>query len=140
MKHEDITERVIAAFYHVYNTLGWGFLERVDQGALVIELRKRGLTVEPSAKIIVYYEDTPVGEYFADLLIEGVVMVELKAADYIASEHESQLINHLKATDVDVGLILNFGPKAQVKRKVFETARRRSRVFLRDDTSTLSSV
>lgn len=125
MKHENITERVIGAFYHVYNTLGWGFLEKVYQNALVIELRKRGIGVVANAKIEVFYDGAKVGDYIADLLIEDCVIVELKAVESIALEHEAQLVNYLKATSIDVGLLLNFGPKPQVRRKIFEFARPR---------------
>jgi GxxExxY protein len=124
MKHEDLTERVIAAFYHVYNSLGWGFLEKVYRNALRHELQKRGIGVVANEKIDVFYDGIHVGEYFADLVVEGVVILELKAAEQLAPEHEAQLLNYLKATAIDVGLLLNFGPKPQVRRKVFETARR----------------
>jgi GxxExxY protein len=123
MKHEDVTERIIAAFYKVYNVLGWGFLEKVYQGAMAIELRKHGLNIEPFRKIDVFYDGICVGEYIADFLVEGCVIIELKKADAIAPAHEAQLINYLKATNVDVGLVLNFGPKPQFRRKVYETAR-----------------
>lgn len=123
MKHGDVTERIIAAVYQVYNTLGWGFLEKVYEHALVIELRKRGVRADPQARIDVFYDGFLVGEYYADVLVEGCVVVELKAADGIAPEHEAQLLNYLKATDIDVGLLLNFGPKPQLRRKIFETAR-----------------
>jgi GxxExxY protein len=123
MKHENITERIVVGFYRVYNTLGYGFLEKVYQNAMLIDLRKAGLTVQPQAKIDVFYDGERVGEYFADLLVEGVVIVEIKAATSLASEHEAQLVNYLKATDIDVGLLLNFGPRPQVRRKMFETAR-----------------
>ncbi len=125
MKHEDITERIIGAFYHVYNTLGWGFLEKVYQNALVIELRKRGIAVVANARIEVFYDGELIGDYIADLLIEECVIAELKAAESIAPAHEAQLVNYLKATSIDVGLLLNFGPKPQVRRKIFETARYR---------------
>jgi GxxExxY protein len=127
MKHEDLTERIIAAFYHVYNTLGWGFLEKVYRNALLHELRKRGLDVVPNHQIDVFYDGVHVGEYFADLVVEGAVILELKAAEQLSPEHEAQLLNYLKATNIDVGLLLNFGPKPQVRRKVFETARAKSR-------------
>jgi GxxExxY protein len=123
VKHEDITERIIGAFYAAYNTLSWGFLEKVYQGAMEIELRKRGLSITPQAKIEVFYDGVSVGEYFADFLVESCVIVELKSAEQIAPEHESQLINYLKGSLIDIGLLLNFGPKAQVRRKIFETAR-----------------
>jgi GxxExxY protein len=126
MKHEDLTERIIAAFYHVYNTLGWGFLEKVYRNSLLHELTKRGLRVVPNEKIDVFYDGVHVGEYFADLVVEGVVILELKAVEHVLPEHEAQLLNYLKATTIDVGLLLNFGPKPVVRRKVFDTARRRT--------------
>ena len=119
-KHKDITELIIKAFYAVYNTLGYGFLEKVYQNALVIELRKLGLEVIPEACIKVYYNGQVVGEYFADLLVAGAVIVEIKAVRTLAPEHEAQLLNYLKATPYEVGLLLNFGPKAQIKRKVYD--------------------
>jgi GxxExxY protein len=122
--HADLTERIIAAYYAVYNTLGWGFLERVYQNAMEIELGKRGLRYVPQAKIEVYYDGRPVGDYYADFLVEDAVIVELKAVEQLAPEHEAQLINYLKATTIDVGLLINFDPKPQIRRKVFETARR----------------
>jgi GxxExxY protein len=122
-KHSDLTSAIIGAFYDVYNELGYGFLEKVYENALVYELAKRGLNVHQQMPIKVYYDDQLVGQYFADLLVSDAVIVELKAAEAIAEEHEAQLLNYLKATEIDVGLILNFGPKPQVMRKVFETAR-----------------
>ena len=119
-KHKDITELIIRAFYTVYNTLGYGFLEKVYQNALVIELRKLGLEVISEACIKVYYNGQVVGEYFADLLVAGVVILEIKAVRTLAPEHEAQLLNYLKATPYEVGLLLNFGPKPQIKRKVYD--------------------
>jgi len=123
-KHKDITEQIIRAFYTVYNTLGYGFLEKVYQNALVIELRKLGLEVIPEACIKVYYNGQVVGEYFADLLVAGVVLVEIKAVRTLAPEHEAQLLNYLKATPYEVGLLLNFGPKPQIKRNVYDNERK----------------
>ena len=123
MKHENVTERIITAFYKVYNTLGWGFLEKVYQGAMEIELRKCGLNIQPLPKIDVFYDDIRVGEYIADFIVEECVIIELKATESIAPAHEAQLLNYLKATNIDVGLLLNFGPKPQFRRKVYETAR-----------------
>lgn len=122
-KHSDLTSAIIGSFYDVYNELGYGFLEKVYENALVYELAKRGLNVHQQMPIKVYYDDQLVGQYFADLLVSDAVIVELKAAEAIAEEHEAQLLNYLKATEIDVGLILNFGPKPQVMRNVFETAR-----------------
>jgi len=118
-KHSDITELIIKAFYKVYNTLGYGFLEKVYENAMLIELEEIGLLVEKQKHIKVYYDKKEVGEYFADLLVEEYVIVELKAAEVLCAEHEFQLINYLKATEIEVGVVLNFGKKPEVKRKVF---------------------
>ena len=123
-KESELTGDIINAFYHVYNQLGYGFLEKVYENALVHELRKRKHEVVQQAPIKVRYDGAIVGEYFADLLVNGAVILELKAAVAIAPEHEAQLLNYLKATDIDVGLVLNFGPEPQIKRKIFETARK----------------
>jgi GxxExxY protein len=118
-KHSDITEKIIKAFYKVYNTLGYGFLEKVYGNALFMELVDMGLTVEKQKQIKVYYEGKEVGEYFADLMVDECVIIELKAAESLCEEHEFQLINYLKATEIEVGILLNFGKKPEVKRKVF---------------------
>lgn len=124
-KHSDITDKIIAAFYKVYGALGWGFLERVYQKAMEIELPRHGLSVVPLAPIKVYYEGVEVGEYFADFLVDGCVIVELKSVDFLVAEHHAQVLNYLRATDIDIGLLLNFGPRPDVKRKVLDTARHR---------------
>jgi len=117
--HKELTAEIINRFYKVYNTLGYGFLEKVYEKALKYELEKAGLHVERQKPINVYYETELVGEYFADLLVENKVIIELKAAEAICEEHENQLINYLKATKIEVGLLLNFGRKPEVKRKIF---------------------
>lgn len=119
----ELTSAIIKAFYDVYNELGYGFLEKVYENALLLELRQRGYRVVQQAPIPVLYHGAKVGEYHADLLVNECVVLELKAADMLISEHEAQLINYLKATGISVGLLLNFGPKPQVRRKVFDTAR-----------------
>lgn len=124
MLHEVITSQIIAAFYAVYNKLGYGFLEKVYQNALILELRKSGLKLQEQVPIQVCYEGRPVGEYFADLLIEDQVIVEIKAADSLTVAHENQLVNYLKATRLEVGLLLNFGPEPKFKRKIFTNARK----------------
>lgn len=129
-KHTDITERVIEAFYTVYNAFGYGFLEKVYQNAMAIELRKLGLNVAQEARIPVYYDDVLVGEYFADLLVADVVIVELKAVKGLLEEHQAQLLNYLKATPYEVGLLLNFGPKPEIKRKAFDNTRKGSMRWL----------
>ncbi len=120
MLHEEITEKIINAYYKVYNTLGYGFLEKVYENALAIALRKMGLNVEQQKNIKVYYESEEVGDYYADLFVEDLVIVELKAAKELCEEHEAQLINYLKATTIEVGLLFNFGKEPQFKRKIFE--------------------
>ena len=123
-KHAEITDKIIAAFYKVYNTLGYGFLEKVYENALAIELCKQGLEARAQAPITVFYEGEVVGEYFADLIIANAVIVELKAAKDLADEHKAQLLNYLKATPYEVGLLLNFGPEPHFRRKAFENTRK----------------
>jgi len=120
--HADLTEVILKAFYTVYNTLGYGFLEKVYENALLLELRRRGLRVHQQVPIKVYYAGQVVGEYFADLLVEDKVIVELKAAEALSPAHEAQLLNYLKATGISVGLVLNFGPRPEFRRKVFTHA------------------
>jgi GxxExxY protein len=119
-KHADVTEKALKAFFKVYNTLGYGFAERVYENALAIELRKQGLMVEKQKDITVYYEGDVVGEYVADVLVNEVVILELKAVRTLTEEHEAQLLNYLKATPVEVGLLLNFGVKPEHRRKIFD--------------------
>ena len=124
LKHGDITDLIIKAFYKVYNHFGYGFLEKVYQNSLAIEMRKLKLEVIQEARIEVYYEGEVVGEYFADLLVADAVIVEIKAVKRLLPEHEAQLLNYLKATPYEVGLLLNFGPKPQIRRKVFDNSRK----------------
>jgi GxxExxY protein len=120
-KHSELTQKIIRAYYNVYNKLGYGFLEKVYENAMIIELRKQGLIGKKQIPITVFYEGEEVGNYFSDILVEDKVIVELKAGEKgLAEEHEAQLINYLKATEFEVGLLLNFGLKPQVKRKLFE--------------------
>ena len=120
MKHEEITEKIIKAFYKVYNTFGYGFLEKVYENAMFIELTSMGLEVEKQKRVLVYYFGNIVGDYNADLIVEGVVTVELKANEILVDQNEHQLTNYLKATSIEVGLLLNFGKRPQVKRKIFD--------------------
>ncbi len=119
MLHSEITEKIIRVFYKVNNTLGFGFLEKVYENAMAIELRRMGCKVRQQKNIKVYYENEEVGDYYADLLVDDLVIVELKASESLCEEHEAQLINYLKATKIEVGLLLNFGKKAEFKRKIF---------------------
>ncbi len=116
--HAEITEKILKAFYKVYNTLGFGFLEKVYVRSLMIELRRDGLEVEKEHPIDVYYDELKVGQYYADLIVENKVIVEIKAAEGLCPEHDAQLINYLKATDIEVGLLLNFGKTPEKRRKV----------------------
>ena len=123
-KYSDITEQVIKAFYKVYNTLGYGFLEKVYENSLAIELNQQGCSVVQQATLKVYYNGYLVGEYYADLLVENKVIVELKAVESLNNQHYAQLLNYLKATEIEIGLILNFGPdKPEVRRRILEKGR-----------------
>ena len=116
--HRELSEKIISAFYEVYNTLGHGFLEKVYENALVIALRKRGVVVHQQWPITVRFDGTIVGEYFADLCIDELVIVEIKICDAICDAHKSQLLNYLTATETEIGMILNFGPEPSFTRKV----------------------
>ena len=123
-KHRILTEKIIKTFYEVYNTLGYGFLEKVYENSLIIELKKAGIAAMPHAPIKVLYDGEVVGEYFADILVDDKVIVEIKAVRQVGPEHEAQLLNYLKATDVEVGLLLNFGTRPEVKRKILDNYRK----------------
>jgi len=133
-KRSDITGQVIKAFYTVYNALGYGFLERIYENAMLIELRRLRLAVISQAGIDVYYAGSHIGQYSADLLVNDQVLIELKAARTLLPEHEAQLLNYLKATPYEVGLLLNFGPKPQIKRKVYDNERKGSMTWLRPES------
>ncbi|MBI5484467.1 MAG: GxxExxY protein [Deltaproteobacteria bacterium] len=122
LKHNELTDVVISCFYTVYNALGYGFLEKVYENALLHELTKRGVSASCQFPIIVYYDGKTVGEYFADMVVESSLIIEIKAAKNIIPEHEAQLLNYLKATDIEVGLLLNFGPKPEFRRKAFDNS------------------
>ena len=117
-KHSHITEKIIKAYYRVYNTLGFGFLEKVYVKSLIIELRKEGLETLKEYPIDVYYEEFKVGLYYADIIVERKVIIEVKAVEALCSEHDAQIINYLKATDIEVGLLCNFGKIPEIRRKV----------------------
>jgi len=124
MQHEDLTRQIIGCAYTVYNTMGFGFLESVYEECMVIELEKLKLHVQQQHAITVRYENKVVGTFCADLFVENTVMVELKSVRTIAPVHETQLVNYLKATGMDVGLVINFGEtKVEVKRKMRELPR-----------------
>jgi GxxExxY protein len=125
-KHADVTDKVLKAFFKVYNTLGYGFAERVYENALAIEPKKSGFMVERQQDITVYYEGEVVGEYVADVVVNDAVILELKAVRTLAEDHAAQLLNYLKATSIEVGLLLNFGEKPEHRRKIFGNDRKGS--------------
>jgi GxxExxY protein len=123
-KHKELTEKIIKIFYRVYNQLGYGFLEKVYENAMMIEFKKDGIPAVPQFPINVFYEGEVIGEYYADILVDNKVIVEIKAARQLVEENEAQLLNYLKATDIEVGLLLNFGTEPEVKRKAFDNTRK----------------
>ncbi|MBI5471412.1 MAG: GxxExxY protein [Ignavibacteriae bacterium] len=124
MLHEELSHKIISAYYTVYNKLGFGFLEKVYENAMRIELRKLGFQVEQQKQINVFYEGENVGEYYADIIVNNLVILELKAVDSLAPVHEAQLINYLKATEIELGLLFNFGPKPEFLRRIFTNNRK----------------
>lgn len=118
-KHKELTDKIIKAFFKVYNKLGYGFLEKVYENAMAIELRHMGLKVVQQAPISVFYANEEVGFFRADLLVEDLVICELKAAEVFCPADESQLTNYLRATPIEVGLLFNFGKKPEFRRRVF---------------------
>ena len=117
--HQELTKSIIGIYYNVYNELGFGFLEKVYHKALVIELKRNGYKIDSEKKVNVYYKNEVVGEYIPDIIINDAVIVELKCVEYLTDIHENQLLNYLKATECEVGLILNFGKDPQFIRKIF---------------------
>lgn len=123
-KHKELTGTILEGFYHVYNRFGYGFLEKVYENSLAVFLRRRDIEVLQQEPVSVYYEGEEVGEYFADLIAQRKVIVELKSAESLCEAHEAQLLNYLKATRIEVGLLLNFGKKPEYKRKVYSNERK----------------
>ena len=124
MKNEELSQKVIGVFYDVYNELGHGFLESVYENAMVIALRSKGLEVEQQYAVPVWFRGNRVGSFCADLVIERTIIVELKAVRSIDPSHEAQLLNYLRATDIEIGLLLNFGVKPEIKRRIFDNPRK----------------
>lgn len=122
--HEELTSGILKVFYEVYNELSYGFLERVYQNAMYYELKNQGYEVHAQKKINVYYKDIIVGDYFADLIVNETVILELKANEILTKEDNYQLINYLKSTSCEVGLLLNFGKKPEFIRRIFQNYRK----------------
>ena len=128
LKHGEITRTVIGVFFEVYNDLGYGFLESVYQKSLGLALEAVGLKVSHRVDISVWFRGAEVGHFQGDMLVENCVLLELKAASTITNAHQAQLLNYLRATGIEVGLLLNFGIKPEFKRLLFDNARKAVRV------------
>ena len=124
LKHAELTEKILGAFYQVYGVLGYGFSEKVYENALAIELRSLGFQVQQQSPIKVHYRNAVVGDYVADIVVQDLVILEIRATASLLDEHEAQLLNYLKATTYEVGLLLNFGPKPDIRRKVYDNPRK----------------
>ncbi len=119
-KHTNLTQKIIEIFYKVYNTLGYGFLEKVYERAMILELKKAGIPSVSQFPIQVTYDGQIIGEYYADIMVDNKVIVEIKASKDLTQANEAQLLNYLKATQIEVGLLFNFGPEPKIKRKAFD--------------------
>jgi len=128
LKHPELTEKIIGVFFDVYNESGHGFLESVYEQALAIALTDAGIKVQQQLPLAVWFRAHRVGDFKADMLADDKVLLELKAARTIDLAHEKQLLNYLRATDIEVGLLLNFGNKPEFRRLVFENERKKIRV------------
>ena len=125
LRHYALTEKIIAVFYEVYNELGHGFLESVYHKSLALALNEKGLLVQSPVEIPVFFRGHKVGDFEADLLVEKCVLLELKAARTLDSSHKAQLLNYLRATEIEIGLLLNFGVKPEIKRLIYDNPRKR---------------
>ena len=119
MLYQPVTEMIIGAYYKVYNSLGFGFLEKVYENAMVIELVEHGFLIGQQQSITVFYKGTVVGDYVADIVVNDKIIIEMKAAECLREEHAAQLMNYLKATYIEVGLLFNFGRKPEFRRVIF---------------------
>jgi GxxExxY protein len=127
LKHGELTEKIIGIFYDVYNELGYGFLESVYEESLVIALSAAALTLERQVPVPVWFRGQNVGQFRADIMVAGCVLLELKGARVLESAHEAQLLHYLKSTEIEIGLLLNFGPRPQLRRLPFENERKKIR-------------
>ena len=127
LKHSEFTDKIIGVFYDVYNELGHGFLESTYAEAMVVALESSGLTVSSEVPVPVWFRGRKIGQYFADLLVDGVVILELKAARTLEKAHEAQLLHYLRATEVEVGLLFNFGIRPEFRRLLFDNERKKIR-------------
>lgn len=127
LKHSEVTDKIIGVFYDVYNELGYGFLESTYAEAMVIALAQSGLPAAREVPVPVWFRGEKVGQYYADMVVDQRVLLELKAARNLESAHEAQLLHYLRATEIEVGLLLNFGLRPQFRRLLFDNERKKIR-------------
>ncbi len=127
LKHSNLTDKIIGVFYDVYNELGHGFLESTYKEAMALALTESGLANAREVPVPVWFRGRKVGQYFADLIVESDVLLELKASRTLESAHEAQLLHYLRSTDIEVGLLFNFGPRPQFRRLLFDNERKKIR-------------
>jgi GxxExxY protein len=125
-KHSELTGKILGAFFQLHKELGFGFSEKVYESALEVLLPELGMIVERQRDICVYYHGKVVGEYKADMIVNGMVLLEIKSVEKLIDAHDAQLLNYLKATDLEVGLLLNFGRQAEFRRKIYDNPRKGS--------------
>ena len=123
-RHSELTGKILGAFFELHKELGFGFSEKVYEGALEVLVKELGLIVERQKDIFVYFHGKTVGEYGADLIVNGVVLLEIKSVEKLTAAHDAQLLNYLKATEIEVGLLLNFGRQAEFRRKIYDNSRK----------------
>jgi GxxExxY protein len=128
LKHGELTDKIIGIFYDVYNELGYGFLESVYEESLLIALRDAGLAADRQVPVPVWFRNHKVGDFRADLLVESTVLLELKSTRVLERAHEAQLLHYLKSTNIEVGMLLNFGARPQFRRLLFDNERKKIRV------------
>jgi GxxExxY protein len=135
LKHGEITDAIIGVFYDVYNELGYGFLESVYREAMIVALRSKNLAVEREKSVEVFFRGVSIGHFRTDLVVGNCVIVELKSARTLDGSHEAQLLNYLKATELEVGLLLNFGPRPNFRRMILDNDRKSLREKLPESTA-----
>lgn len=140
MKYQELTRKTIGCFYQVYNALGYGFLETIYQNAMIIELARAGIQTECQYPVNIVYGDNIIGQFFLDIVVENVIIVELKAVQTLLAQHEAQLTNYLNATEFEVGLLLNFGPLAQIRRKVYDNENKKYYLYRHQNSTSVKSV
>jgi GxxExxY protein len=139
LKHRELTQQILRVFFRVYNEMGYGFLESVYEECMAIALREAGLGVQRQVSLPVWFRGYRVGDFRADLLIGGAVIVELKSVRVLEPSHEAQVLQYLRSTEIEVGLLLNFGSHPQFRRLIFDNARKKSRVNPRESVAELSA-